>query len=258
MRAELESLAADLTAAWNSGERIPRPAEAARPRTRAEAYAVQDRMAELIGGQAVGWKIGAALPAVQIAEGHDGPLYGRLFADRVFTSEARLPARLFADYNAEMEYAFRLKQAIGKRGTPYTREEIAALVDFVPGVEIAGSRFQTGPGPGGTFVGIADNGSGGAFVFGEAIADWRGIDLDGLALEGSVPGRVAEIYRGELRGDVVAVLTGMVNDLLERGIPLSKGDYLSTGSLIVPLPLPKGAVFTARFGDITTLRVTIA
>ena len=47
-------------------------------------------MAELIGGQVAGWKVGATVRAVQVFEGHDGPLPGRIFADRLFDSPARI------------------------------------------------------------------------------------------------------------------------------------------------------------------------
>ena len=49
-------------------------------------------MAELIGGKVVGWKVGATVRSVQIFEGHDGPLPGRVFADRYFDSPAKFPA----------------------------------------------------------------------------------------------------------------------------------------------------------------------
>lgn len=257
MRAELETLALDLAAAWTSGRPIPDPEGAARPRDRQEAYQVQDRMAQAIGGKVGGWKVGAALRAVQVAEGHDGPIPGRLFADRIFVNEARLPASLYAGYKAELEYAFRLRRDLSARAEPYSRDEVAAAADFVPGIEIAGSRFQGNTTDRRTVLAIADNGSGGAFVFGENLADWRGIDLDGLAIEAGLPGQPVEFYRDEQRGDVVTVLQEMVNDLLARGVPLSAGDYLSTGSLCVPLPLKQGQPFIARFGGIATLRVTL-
>ena len=35
----------------------------------------------MIGGDVAGWKVGATVRAVQVFEGHDGPLPGRIFAD---------------------------------------------------------------------------------------------------------------------------------------------------------------------------------
>ncbi|MFC7397772.1 2-keto-4-pentenoate hydratase [Chelatococcus sp. GCM10030263] len=257
MRAELESLAVALADAWNSGRRVPEPAGSGRPRDRSEAYWVQDRMAELLGADVGGWKIGAALRAVQIAEGHDGPIPGRIMRNRIFIGAVELPYAIYADYNAELEYAFRLKHTLPARNTPYTLDEAAVAVNLVPGIEIAGSRLHIRSTDAKTMLAIADNGSGGAFVFGEDIVNWQGLDLDALPIEAGMPGEPVELYRGGQRGDVVAVLAEMINGLLSRGIALSAGDYLSTGSLCVPLRLRQGQPFDARFGDLGRLRVTL-
>ena len=86
MSEKFEQLARDLAEAWRSGGTIPLPPAGQGPATRADAYEIQDRMAELIGGQVAGWKVGATVRAVQVFEGHDGPLPGRIFADRLFES----------------------------------------------------------------------------------------------------------------------------------------------------------------------------
>lgn len=95
MSEKVERLARDLADAWRQNRTIPLPPAGQAPATRAEAYAVQDRMAELIGGRVAGWKAGATVRAVQIFEGHDGPLLGRVFADRCFESPASIPGGLF-------------------------------------------------------------------------------------------------------------------------------------------------------------------
>lgn len=257
MRAELERLASSLAQAWEAGTRIDEPTGLNRPQSRNEAYWVQDRMAELLGTGVGGWKIGAALRAVQIAEGHDGPIPGRIMRDRIFVGAAELPHALYAGYNAELEYAFRLKHALPARGTPYSRDEVASAVNLVPGIEIAGSRLDIRSTNAKTLLAIADNGSGGAFVFGEDVADWQKLDLNGLSIEAGMPGEPVELYRGPQRGDVVTVLAEMIDGLLQRGVALSAGDYLSTGSLCVPLQLRSGQPFDARFGGICQLRVTL-
>ena len=83
MDARLERLAADLADAWRGNTRIALPERGAGPASRAEAFAVQDRMVALIGDRTAGWKVGAAVEAVQALEGHDGPIIGRMLAARV-------------------------------------------------------------------------------------------------------------------------------------------------------------------------------
>ena len=108
MSSKIEQLAKDLAEAWKSGGTTPLPAADKAATSRAEAYAVQDRMAELIGGKVVGWKVGATVRAVQIFEGHDGPLPGRVFADRCLESPAKLSSKLVRGAKVECEFAMRL------------------------------------------------------------------------------------------------------------------------------------------------------
>ena len=128
-------------------------------------------MAELIGGTVAGWKVGATVRAVQVFEGHDGPLPGRIFADRLFDSPAKIPASLFKGVKVECEFAFRLTRDLPAGNGPVTRDQIAGSLTFHPAFELAGSRFAPGTGnrAATTFDGVADNGSGGAAVLGAAV-----------------------------------------------------------------------------------------
>src|SRR5258708_3954400 len=175
MERGFEQLARDLADAWRSGGTVPLPAAGEGPATRSEAYAIQDRMAELIGGAVAGWKVGATVRAVQIFEGHDGPLPGRIFVDRCFNSPARVPASLFSGVKVECEFAFRLTGDLPKGTVPVSRAEIADALTFHPAFELAGSRFAPGTGnpAATTFDGIADNGSAGAALLGAATAGWQ-------------------------------------------------------------------------------------
>jgi 2-keto-4-pentenoate hydratase len=131
-----------------------------------DAWKRQDQMAEQIGGSVAGWKVGAAVRAVQLFEGHDAPLPGRIFADRCFDSAAKIPADLFASVKIECEFAFRLMRKLPNRLTPLRPDEIAEALTFHPALELAANRYAPGTNNrlATTFDGIADNGSGGAAV----------------------------------------------------------------------------------------------
>jgi DNA-binding transcriptional LysR family regulator len=118
MDARLERLAADLAQAWRSDGRIALPASGAGPASRAEAFATQDRMAELIADSTVGWKVGAAVKAVQELEGHDGPIIGRMLGERLYHSPAEVPAATFAGGKVECEFAFRLTADLPPQQAP--------------------------------------------------------------------------------------------------------------------------------------------
>ena len=259
MKESLEQLAQSLAEAWRACGNIPLPAAGAAPASRAEAFAVQDRMAEVIGDRCVGWKVGAAVRAVQILEGHDGPIVGRLLAPRIFANPAQVPAAMFDGYKIECEFAFRFRHNVPARQRLYTRAELEPILVLHPGLELAGSRFASRSG-GRRFTthdAIADNGSGGGYVVGAGgIADWKGIDFEHLPIDARIDGGAPiEVYTGEFRRDPVDILVETVNGLGERGIGLAAGDLLSTGSLTMPTPLRKGQTFVARFGNLPTLTV---
>ncbi|MFO1281445.1 MAG: hypothetical protein U1F51_03100 [Burkholderiales bacterium] len=261
MRPALEQLARSLADAWRKGSTIPLPPADASVASRADAYAVQDRMARLIGDACVGWKVGAAVKAVQVLEGHDGPIVGRLFAPGLYQSPARVPATLYDGYKIECEFAFRFRQPVAPRAQPYTRYELAPRIALHPGLELAGCRYQR-DGAARRFTthdAISDNGGGGAYVMSPVgIDDWAGIDFERLPIDARIDGGAPiEIYTGELRRDPVDILVETVNGLGERGIGFASGDLLSTGSLSLPTPLRSGQTYVARFGSLATLSVTM-
>jgi len=259
MQQHFEILAQSLARAWQSCERIPLPDASGAPRSRDDAFAIQDRIAAILGDRCVGWKVGAAVRAVQILEGHDGPIVGRLFASRTFHSPASVSGALYGGYTIESEYAFRFTGALPPRERPYTRDELDAVVILHAGIEIAGSRYdkEAAARRFTTYDAIADNGAGGAYVLGPAIAQWRDENLATLAIEGRIDGGPpVQTYTGEYRRDPLDIAVETVNGLASRGITIAEGDLLSTGSLTLPTPLNAGQTYTSRFGDLATVQVT--
>lgn len=260
MQEKFEQLARSLAEAWRRCATIPLPDADAAPRSRADAFAVQNRMAELIGDRVVGWKVGAAVRAVQILEGHDGPISGRLFASRIFDNPAQVPASMFDGDKIECEFAFRFRQDVPARALAYTSDELAPLLVLHPGLEIAGTRYAAGSSgrKATTHDAIADNGTGGAYVVADGIAEWKGIDFEKLHIDARIDaGEPLYTYSGEFRRDPVDILVETVNGLSERGIGLRAGDLLSTGSLTLPTALHAGQTYVARFGDLQTLTVSM-
>lgn len=254
---QFEQLAHDLAEAWHTGGTIPLPAAA--PATRAEAYAIQDRMAELIGGKVAGWKVGATVRAVQIFEGHDGPLPGRIFADRLFDGAARIPASLFKGVKVECEFALRLTRD-WKSARPIDRDALAAALTFHPAFELAASRYAPGTGnrAATTFDGIADNGSGGAAVLGAAVDNWQMLAFDTIEIDARIDDSPPiQIYTGAYRRDPVAIVAETFADLHARGVDLPAGTCVLTGSLSLPTPVRKGQTVMAKFADLPAISFTL-
>ena len=260
MQSQFDTLARSLADAWNACSTIPLPPTEAAPRSRADAFAIQDRMAELIDDRVVGWKVGAAVRAVQILEGHDGPILGRLFASRLYESPASVPHR-FDGYNVECEYAFRFDADAPARPQPYTRDDLERSIVLHAGIEIASSRFdkQAVARKFTTYDAIADNGTGGAYVIGPAIAQFRDVDLATLPIEARIDGgELIHQYTGEYRRDPVDILVETVNAVRERGSGFRAGDVVSTGSLTLPTALRAGQTCVVRFGNLATVTARMA
>ena len=258
MIGKFEVLAKDLAEAWQAGKTVPLPPAGHGPATRAEAYAIQDRMAELIGSPVAGWKVGATVRAVQISEGHDGPLPGRIFADRLFDSPAKIPAWYVRASKVECEFAFRLT---GKLPERLTRETLAPLLDFHPAIELAGTRYAPGTGNRGsiTFDGIADNGTGGAAVLGQAVKDWHRLSFETMPIEARIDGGPAiQIFSGDYRRDPVEIMVETLEEIRRRGAPFEPGMCVLTGSLSLPTPIRQGQTLVVRFADFAPLTMTMA
>jgi 2-keto-4-pentenoate hydratase len=242
-----EELAQSLAKAWNAGSTITLPPAEAAPRSRADAFAIQDRVAEIVGDRCIGWKVGAAVPAARVKEGHDGPIVGRLLAQRQHTSPAGLPAAMFAGYKIECEFAFRFKKTVPARARPYARTELEADLVLHCGLEVAGHRYAAQP---------RDRKATTHDLIGDGIEDWRQIDFAGVPIDARIDGgpRI-ESFSGEFFRDPVDILVETVNGLSARGLVVKAGDLLTTGSLTLPTPMRAGQTYVAHFGALATLRL---
>jgi 2-keto-4-pentenoate hydratase len=259
MTLKWEKLAHDLAAAWKNGSTIPLPAAGEGPASRAEAYAIQDRMAELIGGKVVGWKVGATVRAVQMFEGHDGPLPGRIFADRCYNTSAKVDAKLYKGAKVECEFAFRLTKALPAGKGVVTAADIAQIVTFHPAIELAAVRYAPGTGnrAANTFDGIADNGGAGAAVLGAAVTDWQHLSLETMAIDARIDGSPAiQAYSGPYRRSPLDITAETFSDLRARGVTLDAGTCVLTGSASLPTPIRPGQTLVARFGELAPLTLT--
>jgi 2-keto-4-pentenoate hydratase len=260
MSSRIEPLAQSLAGAWRSGGTIPLPASDAAPRSRAEAYAVQDRMAELIGGDVVGWKVGVAVRAMQVFDGHDGPLPGRIFADRCFDTSGTLSSGLVRG-KVECELAVRLTRDLPVSSAPVAPADLADALTLHPAIELAATRYAPGTGNRAvtSFDAIADNGSGGAAVLGAAVADWREVPYETVPIEARIDGSPPiQMFSAHYRRHPVDVAAETFSDLHRRGIGLPTGTCLLTGSLSLPTPIRAGQTLVARFAGLPPLSLTLS
>ena len=129
--------------AWQQGRRIAALPEPLRPATRAEGYAIQAEVMALTSAPLFGWKIAATSTAGQQHIRVDGPLAGRLLAERVLPAGATVSIGHSLMACAEVEFAFRMGATLPPRDRPYATEEVLAAVDTLhPAIELPDSRYE--------------------------------------------------------------------------------------------------------------------
>ena len=253
MRSE-EIAARRLASAWRSGARIADLGDAW-PRSRDDAYAIQDAVTELLGLPVVGWKVGAATPAIMAERGLDEPIPGPLFGPRVHASPAQLPAAEFPAANLETEFAIRTLAELPPRRAPYQAADLAAVNELLAAFDLTQSRYSVAPD---SLAEIADSGNSGGAVIGTPIPEWRDRALLRVTVELHVDGGApVATYSGAWRRDPLDVFAWLANSLGRRGIALPAGALILTGSLTEPQPVGPGSSAAARFDCGAEVRMCI-
>ena len=90
-----------------------------------------------------GWKIAATSSAGQKHIQVDGPIAGRLLAERGHADGAAISLAHNLMRMAECEFAFRMATDLVPRATPYTRAELlAATQSLHPAIEVPDTRYS--------------------------------------------------------------------------------------------------------------------
>ncbi len=236
---------------WTEERRMDAIPEAMRPVSRADGYQIQRQLAEYSGQATVGWKIAATSIAGQKHLQVDGPLAGRLLANRVHRDGTPIALGNNGMRVAEAEFAFRLGHDLPPRTQPYELVEVMAAVDTLhPAIEIPDSRYNDFCIVGSPQL-IADNACAHHFVLGApTTVDWRSIDLSAHIVRAQLDGVAArEGVGANVLGDPRLAMTWIANELRQHNIGLRAGDVITTGTSIVPIPIQLGSRILADFGS---------
>src|SRR4051812_10110637 len=173
------SAAADLLwEHWREVRRMPALPENLRPKSRADGYAIQATLDRRTTKPLFGWKIAATSKAGQAHLAVDGPLAGRLLAERVYEPGRTVPFGSNHMKVVEAEFAFRMGRDLPPKPAPYAVDEVmAAVATLHPAIEIPDSRYEDFTKVGAAQL-IADNACAHYFTLGAAAPDaWRKMDL---------------------------------------------------------------------------------
>ena len=255
--AEAETAAGILWKTWSTSSRIDGLPADCRPTTRREGYAVQAAVARTSGQPVVGWKIAATSEAGQKHINVDGPLAGRLLGDRVLAPGVPVP---FVDNImrvAEAEFCFRLGNDLPARRGLCSGRRRAAAVAAHPSIEIPDSRYNDFPKAGAAQL-IADTACACWLAIGPAFADVAALDLASTRSRLDQWQDTRAGGGGAVLGDPRIALAWIANELIANGESLKAGDFVTTGTCIVPTPITSGDVIAADYGSLGGFAVTIA
>jgi 2-keto-4-pentenoate hydratase len=236
-----------LVEARRSGKGLAEIPADCRPQSEAEAYAIQDAVAQRVG-PIKGWKTGAPGPDAEAAY---APIFDVIAGPGIF------PAATQHLFGIEAEVAFRLASNLPKRDKPYGRHEVvAAIASMHPVIELVETRFAD-------FAKIdalsklADNQSNAALIYGPAVPGWQslGLDLGRPPIKVSFDGKVAAETTGNSGGDPLRLLTALANHCTTRTGGLRAGDMITTGSITGVSFAKPGAVVVGDFGRLGTVRL---
>jgi 2-keto-4-pentenoate hydratase len=245
---------------WRDGGQIDALPERLRPTTREDGYAIQAHLESLSAEPLFGWKIAATSEGGQRHIGVDGPLAGRLLAERVLQPGETPSLKGNHMAVAEPEFAFRIGNTLAPRERPYDRDEVLDAVEALHlAIELPSSRFSDFAKVGASQL-IADNACAHQFLLGPEVEDkWRDLDLSRHGVTGLVAGKHREQGGGgAVLGDPRTALTWLANEVSSLGLDLARGQVVTTGTCTTPLPIAPGDQVLADFGDLGQIGLTIA
>jgi len=160
---------------------------------------------------------------------------------------------------AEAEFAFRFAKPLPPRAEPYSMEEVLAAVESLhPGIEVPDSRYNDFVKVGAPQL-IADLACACWYALGPAASNgWRHRDLTTHAATAWINGeRVASGTGAKVLGDPRLALTWLANELSTYAGGISGGQFVTTGTCVVPPAVAPGDLFTADFGDLGSVQVQL-
>jgi 2-keto-4-pentenoate hydratase len=267
----VEEAASRLAAARQTQVRIAPLPISCRPRNVKEAHAVQDAVAIKLGASIGAYKATAPTAPDKtgdqseieasvntnapwlIAEGVRAPILD----PTIYASPCVFPSSDAPQCGVEAEIAFRFRCDLPPRATPYTREEIAAVVDAYPAIEVVSSRYAA-PEQAGFLERLADCVSNGGFVYGSKTSEWQQLRLAELQVTLIVNGEtIVDRIGGHPKGDPFGSVVALV-DMMRTTVGVTAGQFVTCGSHTGLRYFKPGDVCEIRFEGLGSAQLTFS
>lgn len=218
-----------------------------KPRSAAEALAIQDLLVARSGKRVAGWK--AATDQAGTA------MYGTIYAEDCLPSPAMVDPARYPMMTIEGEIAFRFTEDLPAREAPYDRAELARVLAPFPAFEVVDTRFASyhdAP----ALDRLADRLSNGGMVLGEAVgtppADLAAIPVT-LSVDGEV---VVDRIGGHVRGDPLLPALDLIRAEQARR-SFARGQFITTGTFTGMIAGRPGQTFRLRFAGLGEVSLTV-
>jgi len=216
---------------------VPLPADFA-PRSLTEACAIQDAFVALRAqrlGALAGYKIALTSEAMRRFVGVDTPQAGAMLESTIRRTPARVRAADYMHLIVEFEIAVELADDLPAADKPFFRDRVAKSVGAVmAALELADdrnadySRLAAHP-----LDLIADNCWNEGAVLGQAVREWRHIDLAEVRGVAAINGKTVGEGRGrDAMGHPFDAVAWLADHLASIGRGLVRGDVVITGSIV--------------------------
>ncbi len=222
------------------------------------AYRVQDEAIASWPDVVAGWKVGW-IPEPFGSRFGEQRLVGPIFHCALYQSNgvAPLNVAVFAGGFAaiEAEFVFRLAADAPADRVRWSDEAAAELVDrMYVGIEIASSPLATINDLGATAI-ISDFGNNAGLILGPEVPGWNTRALESLTCECRIEGEsVGRGTAASVSGGPLAALAFALRCNAERGRPLRRGDYVTTGAATGVHNISVGQRAEAVFHGLASLR----
>ena len=222
-----------------------------------DGHAIQKALPAIAEQPHAGWKIAATSLGGQKHINVNGPISGRLLSGRILAEGEECSLAANSMGVMEAEFAFRFGETVPLRDSAYTPEEVLARVSELRlAIELPDSRFKDFTSVGKAHL-VADNACAWWLLEGRKVeSGWRETDLSDHVVNVFLNGKLAAEGRGSnVLGDPRKALAWLVNDVTSRGETIGKGELVTTGTCIIPVPVKSGDQVLADFGSFGTVEI---
>ncbi|MDC1311451.1 fumarylacetoacetate hydrolase family protein [Burkholderiales bacterium] len=217
-----------------------------RPNDESEGYLLQEYVNRLLNhplGPVVGHKIGCTTSVMQRFLGVPTPCAGEIFSRTVLKESGCVPREGFNRVGVECEVVVSISETITLDTYLEASFSSLSVIDSVMvGMEIVDDRYEDFTSLGVPTL-IADNFFDSGCVLGDAVHDWRQLDLNNLVGKTRVNGVVVGSGTSSLiMGSPINALDWFIKSRVSRGLSITKGQFVMLGSVVETKWLEAGDV----------------